>query len=132
MNFTSAHAAALWSGLSLILLLILSVRVTRKRRKHRVAIGHGDAPELLQAIRAFGNATEYIPAGLGALAVMAAAEASPLLVHLTGLLLFVGRVIHAVAISRSTGATLGRSAGMILTWVSYVFAAVALLFYGMV
>lgn len=132
MNFTSAHAAALWSGLLLILLLVLSVLVVRQRRKHRVAVGHGDAPELLQAMRAFENATEYVPAGIGALAVMAAAEAAPLVVHLTGLLLFVGRVIHAVALSRSTSATLGRSLGMILTWTSYVFAAVALVFYGIV
>lgn len=132
MNFTSAHAAALWSGLSLILLLVLSVRVVRARRLHRVAVGDGDAPELLQAIRAFGNATEYVPSGLGALAVMAVAEAPPLAVHLTGLLLFSGRVIHAVSLSRTTGASLGRSAGMVLTWVSYVFAAVALLFYGIV
>ena len=53
----SAHAAALWVGAHMILLLVLSVLVVRQRRQHRVVIGHGDVPELIQAIRAFGNAS---------------------------------------------------------------------------
>ena len=131
MTLTSAHAAALWSGLLLILLVVLSARVVAQRRKHRVAVGDGDAPELLQAIRAFGNATEYIPAGIGALAVLAHVDAPGFIVHLMGLSLFAGRVVHAVAISRSTGASLGRSVGMMLTWVAYLFSAVTLLFYSL-
>ena len=132
MELTSAHAAALWSGLLIILLLVLSVLVVRQRRKHRIAIGDGGAPELLQAIRAFGNATEYIPVGVGALAVLAVVAASPLAVHLTGVMLFAGRLIHAVGLSRTTGTSLGRTIGMSLTWIAYVFAAVALIFYGIV
>ena len=54
----SAHAAALWVGLHLILLLVLSVLVVRQRRIHGVVLGHADIPELAQAVRAFGNATE--------------------------------------------------------------------------
>lgn len=131
MTFTSAHAAALWSGLLLIMLVVLSVLVVRQRRAHRVATGHGEAPELLQAIRAFGNATEYTPAGIGALAILAVVEAPVFVIHLSGLLLFAGRVIHAVALSRSTGTSLGRNAGMVLTWVAYLFAAVTLLFYSL-
>jgi len=53
----AAHAAALWIGLCLILMLVLSVRVVRLRRRHRVELGDGDIPELTQAIRAFGNAS---------------------------------------------------------------------------
>jgi uncharacterized protein len=131
MSFTSAHAAALWSGLLLILMVVLSVMVVRQRREHRVTVGDAGAPELLQAIRAFGNAAEYTPAGLGALAVMAVVEAPAFAVHLTGLLLFAGRVIHAVALSRTTGTSLGRAAGMVLTWIAYLFAAATLLFYSL-
>jgi uncharacterized membrane protein YecN with MAPEG domain len=60
----SAHAAALWVGLHLILLLVLSLLVVRQRRKHQVVLGDADIPELAQAVRAFGNATEYVPGGL--------------------------------------------------------------------
>jgi len=125
----SAHAAALWAGLNLILLLVLSVLVTRQRRKHRVEIGDGGVPALNQAIRAFGNATEYVPAAMAGLALLALVNAPPMLIHPIGLILFVGRVLHAFGLSRSTGASLPRAAGVLATWISYIAMAAALLFY---
>lgn len=125
----SAHAAALWAGLNLILLLVLSVLVTRQRRKHKVEIGDGGVPTLNQAIRAFGNATEYVPAALAGLALLAVVNAPPLLIHPIGLVLFAGRVLHAVGLSRSTEATLPRALGVLATWISYIALAAALLFY---
>ena len=124
-----AHAAALWVGLNLFLLLTLSVLVVRQRRRHRVELGDGDVPELTRAIRAFGNATEYVPTGLVALAVLALTGAPAALVHLTGLALFVGRVAHAIGLSRSSGATPPRAVGVTLTWVAYIVAGVSLLLY---
>jgi hypothetical protein len=125
----SAHAAALWTGLHLILLLVLSVLVVRQRRQHRVVLGDGGVPALGQAIRAFGNATEYVPTGLVAIAVLAFAGAPPMVVHAVGLMLFAGRVAHAVGLSRSGEATLPRSIGVVLTWLAFLASAVALLFY---
>jgi uncharacterized membrane protein YecN with MAPEG domain len=125
----SAHAAALWVGLHLVLLLVLSVLVVRQRRIHRVVFGDGEAPQLMQAIRAFGNATEYVPAGLIAIGVLAFAGAPPMVVHVVGLTLFAGRAAHAFGLSRSGGASLPRAAGVLLTWLAYIAGAVALLFY---
>lgn len=125
----AAHAAALWAGLCLILLLVLSVLVTRQRRKHDIVIGDGGVPALIQAIRAFGNATEYVPAALAGLGLLALAGAPPLLIHPIGLILFVGRVLHAVGLSRSTGASWPRVSGVLATWIAYVAIAAALLFY---
>ena len=125
----SEHAAALWTGLHLILLLVLSVLVTRQRRKHHVEIGDGGVPALNQAIRAFGNAAEYVPAALIGLGVLALAGAMPLLIHPIGFLLFAGRVMHAVGLSRSTGVSWLRTAGVLATWVAYIALAAALLFY---
>ena len=126
---SSAHAAALWAGLHLILLLVLSVLVTRQRRKHKVEIGDGGVPALNQAIRAFGNATEYVPAAMAGLALLALVNAPPLLIHPVGVILFAGRVLHAFGLSRSTEATLPRALGVLATWISYVAIAAALLFY---
>ena len=125
----SAHAAALWAGLHLILLLVLSVRVVRQRRMHHVVFGDGGVPALTQAIRAFGNATEYIPTALIGIGVLALAGAPPMVVHVLGLALFAGRVAHAVGLSRSGEASLPRSVGVVLTWLAYLAAAVSLLFY---
>jgi hypothetical protein len=125
----SAHAAALWVGLHLILLLVLSLLVVRQRRAHGVVLGDADIPALTQAVRAFGNATEYVPAGLIAIAVLAMVGAPPMVVHLTGLVLLVGRVSHAIGLSRSGGASILRSGGVILTWLAYILGGVALIFY---
>jgi uncharacterized membrane protein YecN with MAPEG domain len=125
----SAHAAALWVGLHLILLLVLSVLVVRQRRAHGVVLGDSDIPELTQAVRAFGNATEYVPGGLIAIAVLAMTGAPPMVVHITGFVLFVGRVAHAIGLSRSGGSSILRSAGVTLTWLAYIMSGVALIFY---
>jgi uncharacterized membrane protein YecN with MAPEG domain len=125
----SAHAAALWVGLHLILLLVLSMLVVRQRRAHGVVLGDAEIPELARAIRAFGNATEYVPAGLVALAVLAMAGAAPVVVNAVGLTLFVGRVAHAIGLSRSGGSSVLRSAGVIATWIAYILGGVALIFY---
>lgn len=125
----AAHAAALWVGLCLILLLVLSVRVVRLRRRHAVALGHGDIPDLAHAVRAFGNATEYVPAAIGALAVLALVGAPPMLVHAGGLMLVAGRVAHAIGLSRSGEASLPRAVGVVLTWLAYIAIAVTLIFY---
>lgn len=128
----SGNAASLWVGLHLFLLLTLSMLVVRQRRLHRVPLGDEGIPELARAVRAFGNATEYVPAGLLALTVLAVVAAPPLAIHLAGLSLFAGRVIHAVGLSLSGEATFARSLGIVLTWVAYVFSGVALLFYALV
>jgi len=125
----SAHAAALWVGLHLILLLVLSVLVVRQRRSHGVALGDADIPQLTQAVRAFGNASEYVPAGLVAIAVLALVGAPPPAVHATGFILLAGRIAHAIGLSRSGGASLPRAAGVILTWLAYILGAVSLVFY---
>ena len=126
---TSGNAAALWVGLHLILLLVLSLLVVRQRQRHKVALGDGGVPELAQAIRAFGNATEYVPAAMVGIAVLALVEAPALAIHLTGFFLFAGRLLHGFGLSRSGGTSFARAIGITLTWLAYVFASVALLFY---
>lgn len=126
---TSGHAAALWVGLHVFLMLTLSLLVVRLRQKHKVALGDEGIPELARAIRAFGNASEYIPTALIAIAVLAIVEAPPLAIHVAGFVLFAGRLVHAVGLSNSGGASIPRALGMVSTWLAYIFIGVALLFY---
>ncbi len=70
-TIASGHAAALWVGLHVLLPLTLSLLVVRLRQKHKVALGDEGIPELARAIRAFGNASEYVPVGLAAIIVLA-------------------------------------------------------------
>lgn len=128
-SFGSGQAAALWVGLHVFLLLILSAMVVRLRQKHRAPLGDEGIPELTRAIRAFGNATEYVPSGLIGIGVLAMMSAPPLAIHIVGFLLFAGRVSHAFGLSNSGGASVPRAVGIVLTWIAYVFLGAALLFY---
>ena len=123
------HAAALWVGLHLLLLLVLALLVVRQRQKHKVAIGDEGIAELLQAIRAQGNAVEYIPPLLIGLVVLELTGAPPLLVHIGGLVMFVGRVLHAIGLSNSGGVSMLRTAGVVLTWLAYIFVIASCLFF---
>lgn len=127
----AGRAAALWAGLNLLVLLTLSGLVVRQRGRHRVAIGDGGVPELIRALRAFGNAAEYIPAGLAALAILAIAGSPPGLIHAIGAALLVGRIVHGTSLSLSEGPSIGRTAGMMLTWLAWLAAAVSLIFFGL-
>ena len=129
MTMPAVHAAALWAGLNLILMLVLSVRVVRIRRARQIGLGDGGSAELERAIRAFGNASEYIPAALVALVLLAVLQVAPGLIHALGLALTIGRIAHAVGLSRSGGASLARTVGVIATWLVYLTAAVFLLVY---
>ena len=123
----SARAAALWIALNVILLVVLSALVVRQRVTQKVMIGDGGSPELIRAGRAFGNATEYVPAALIAMVALAMTNALPVLIHVVGAALFVGRIAHALGISRTENASPGRLIGMVLTWSAILTAAVALL-----
>lgn len=125
----SAHAAALWAGLLILLLLVMSLLVVRQRSKHNVMLGDDGVAELARAARAFGNAAEYAPAGIAALAVLALAQAPAVVVHICGGVLFAGRVAHAIGLSLTGGPSIGRIVGMVATWLAFIFAGVALLFY---
>jgi uncharacterized membrane protein YecN with MAPEG domain len=124
-----AHAAAFWAGLLLLLMLVLSALVVRQRERHGVLFGAGEVPDLERAIRAFGNAAEYIPAGIAVLAMLAVVGAPSLVIHGFGALLLLGRLAHAWGLSRSSGATLGRRGGMALTWLAFLVGGALLLFY---
>jgi uncharacterized protein len=69
--------------------------------------------------------------GLVGLTALTLAGAPGLAVHIGGLVLFAGRVAHAIGLSRSGEASPLRAAGVAATWAAYIFLAVALLFYAL-
>jgi uncharacterized membrane protein YecN with MAPEG domain len=125
----AGHACALWIGLNLLLLLVLSILVVRQRRRHRVLFGDEGVPELLRARRAFGNATEYLPPAMAGLVALALVGAAPWAIHGVGAVLFVGRLAHAFGISFGAGVSFGRQIGMSLTWFAMLFTGALLIFY---
>jgi uncharacterized membrane protein YecN with MAPEG domain len=113
----SLTITALYASLAGLLLLFLSFRVVRWRRKLSVGLGDGGQENLLRAQRAQANFIEYVPI---ALILLAAAESQGLagwLLQTFGAILMLARLLHAWGLSRSSGRSFGRYWGTLLTWV---------------
>lgn len=118
MEYSPAVAAAgFWVALHLLLIWALGLRATQLRIKLKIGTGFGDSPELERAIRAHGNATEYVPALLVGLALVSLQSLPGIWVHALGGVLFVARLLHAHGIQdRSKPLPPTRVLGNILTW----------------
>ncbi|MEQ7156319.1 MAPEG family protein [Brevundimonas aurifodinae] len=130
-SLSGAEAAALWSGLLLLLLVILSMRVALTRRSRRVVLGDGGDPDLALKSRVFGNAAEYIPVGVGAMAILAVLGMPAVGIHMVGVPLLLGRVLHAAGL-RGDRATMARVFGILLTWLALFLAAMMLIVHAFV
>jgi uncharacterized membrane protein YecN with MAPEG domain len=124
--------AALYAGINILILLVLAVLVVAGRRKHKITLGDGGNEAFSRAVRAHGNAAEYIPAGLVGIVLLALFEpATPVwLLHASGISLTLGRILHGWGLN--TGAiNFGRMFGMILTWTSYALIGGGLIWLGL-
>jgi uncharacterized membrane protein YecN with MAPEG domain len=121
--------AALYTGVNILILLVLAVLVVAGRRRHKITLGEGDNQDFARAVRAHANAAEYIPAALAGLVTLALFDpATPVwLLHAAGLSLTVGRILHGVGLH--TGVlNAGRVLGVVLTWAAYVLIGGGLIY----
>jgi len=124
-DMTPAQATALWSGLLILLMVILSARVVMARQGTKVLLGDGGNARVTLAVRVFGNASEYIPVGIGALVALTILGIPTYAIHAVGATLLLGRLLHAVGLS-DLKPTAGRVGGMVLTYLA-LFVAGAML-----
>jgi uncharacterized membrane protein YecN with MAPEG domain len=115
---------ALYAALIALLLLVLGMRISRFRRHTRIGIGGGGDPAFERAIRAHGNAVEWSLPVLLLLLVAELNRAAPFLLHVCGIVLIAARMLHAFGLSRATGYSFGRMAGIGMTWLVLVVLAV--------
>ena len=96
-------------------MLILSARVIMERRGNRFAYGNNDSHRIEAKIRAQANWAEYTPIAL-LLILMAELQGVGVgWLHLTGVILLVGRVAHGYGMSFNPKDFRFRFYGMILT-----------------
>jgi uncharacterized protein len=86
---------SIYAGILALLIVWLSLKVIKLRRSKKVILGDGGETELQYAIRAQGNATEYIPISLILLVLLELSGVNLWLVHLGGVAIIIGRVLHA-------------------------------------
>lgn len=101
--------------------------VIRQRFKTRVGLGDGQQPDLVKAVRIHGNFAEYVPLLLLLLLILEVQGAALWQLHLIGGLTLVGRVSHAIGLTKSSGTSLPRMIGMICTFSALLSAAAFIL-----
>lgn len=119
--------SALYTGLFLLLMLALAANVVRQRLRGQVSMGDGGNPTLAQAIRAHGNAAEYVPLVLIGLAVLELTGAPATALHLYGGLFFLGRLLHAIGMTRPRAVNKARQLGIVLSWLIMLAMAIHLI-----
>jgi len=117
----------LYAALIGLVFTMLSVRTLRLRRRLGVAIGPGEEPVLLKAVRAHGNFAEYVPIALLLMIFTELRTDGTLLIHVLGALLLVGRLTHAYGISQLKENYRFRVAGMAMTFTVIIACSLRLL-----
>jgi len=87
--------SVIYAIISALLIVYLSFEVIKTRRKHQISVGDGGNEELITAQGAQSNAIEYLPISLLLLLYLEYNGANNWIVHITGITLIIGRVIHA-------------------------------------
>ncbi|WP_379971918.1 MAPEG family protein [Edwardsiella ictaluri] len=119
--------SALYVVLGALLLVMFSWQVVRLRMLYRVSYGDGGFYELQTAIRIHGNAVEYIPIAAILLVMMEMNGARVWMLHLCGVLLLLGRLMHAWGLRQHE--MQWRRSGMSATYLSLLLMVVANLYY---
>ena len=116
---------AFYASLLALLFIALSFNVIRLRFKLKVGVGDGGEKSLIKAIRIHGNFSEYMPLALILLAGYELSGADSLWLHILGGVLFLGRVLHAIGLSKSIGTSMPRFLGTITMFIVLLMLAVA-------
>ena len=119
MAITAFYAALL--GLFFV---FLSFRVIGWRRLKSVELGHGEDSELLRRMRVHANFAEYVPFTLLLMAIAESMTAPRPLIHVAGLILIAGRLMHAYGLSQTPHILRLRVGGMILTFTALSLSAI--------
>ena len=116
---------AFYASLLGICYLYLSFLVIGVRRKNQISLGDGGNEDLKRLSRAHGNFSEYVPITLIMVACFEANTGQGWAVHALACSLLFGRIFHAYGLRHHAGASWKRIAGMMLTFLAMLVAAIA-------
>lgn len=111
-----------------LIFVFLSIRTVSARRKAQVSLGDGGDEPLQKAIRAHANFIEYVPITLLMMLFLEMRAVSIYVIIVLGVLLFVGRCLHAVGVSRTPPNFQFRKIGMVFTFLALLIASLWLLY----
>jgi hypothetical protein len=119
--------SAFYAALTGLVCVVLSIMVIRLRGVTRTSIGGGDDPRMSRMTRVFGNFTEYAALVLVLLVLAEMLGVSRTWLHIYGVAFILGRIAHAIGLSRTLRVNIGRTAGMVLTLGTIIGLSISLL-----
>lgn len=111
-------------SITAILVIVFAMRVVKLRRKYKIGIGSSDNKELRIASRVHANLIENAPIAMILLLVAELNGLAPTTLHLLGTVWVVGRILHAVGLTKGNGGYhLGRFWGGLVSWLMILILA---------
>lgn len=107
----------LFAALHILLMLYLAYRVVGHRRAAQIGLGTAGDHHLERKVRVHGNFVEYVPMALLMLALLEISGVAAIWLWALGGLLLLGRLLHALGLSKKSGYSKGRFYGTLLTWI---------------
>jgi len=132
MSSFSIQISSMYIAVLALLMLTLVYLVVKKRMRFNVGIGDEGNKPLLLAIRTHANAVEYIPIALLLLICLENTWQLAWLTHLMGSVLLLGRVLHAVGLSQTSGQSKPRFFGILFTWIMISVSAIAVIAWNLI
>ncbi len=117
MNTLGIAAVAIYAALNSAVLFWLAVQTGRIRQREKVFMGDGGNPRMIRVMRGHANAIEFIPI------------TAPI-IHVLGILLTIGRVLHALHFTAADAPMWQRMAGTGLSFLAMAGAGLAALVAG--
>lgn len=125
------HIVAIYTGINSLLLLVLSWNVGQNRaRTNSLTPGATGDEKTVRAIRAHGNAAEYMPLAMVMLLVLALLQAPLAILHALGAVFTVGRFVQAIGMAQEKHPNPIRFTGNLFTGLVYLFGPIACIYYG--
>ncbi|MDF2232831.1 MAPEG family protein [Albimonas sp. CAU 1670] len=131
MPLPALSAVAVYAGLNGLVLAWLALNVVRVRRDRKVFMGDGGDPLVIRAMRGQANFVEFVPMTLLLIAMAALLGAPTLAIHALGVMLTLGRVLHAVHFVQADAPGWQRGAGAALTLLTLLLAALGAIAHGL-
>ena len=115
----------LFASLHVLLMLVLLVPIVRYRHGKKIGLGDGGDLVLARKVRVHGNFIEHVPFALLMLALLELCGLPAACLYGLGSALLLGRVLHALGLSRHAGYSFGRFTGTAITWLAFLLMALA-------
>ncbi|MER0237862.1 MAPEG family protein [Fulvimarina sp. MAC8] len=128
---TALGAVAIYCGLNIAILFWLSFAIGRIRIRHQIMIGDGGNAHLAKAMRGHANAVEIMPMTLLAMTLAGLLGAWPLVIHVLGLALTIGRLLHGLHFTQMDAPLWQRMVGFGLSMASMLASAATAVFLGL-